>query len=295
MVLVVGATGNLGREICRRLTAEGKAVRALVRATSDADKVATLKGYGVETMEGDVRDLPSVEAACQGITAVISTVSSMPFSYDPGENNIQTVDTEGVTNLVTAAQATGAAHFVYTSFSGHFDLDFPLRNAKRAVEAHLKDSGITYTILRPSYYVEAWLGPAVGFDYPNAKASIYGAGENPISWISVLDVAQFGVESLDSPAARNATLELGGPEALSPLEVVRISEDVGGQSFELTHVPEEALKEQQEAATDPMQQSFTGLMRCYAQGDAIDMQETLKAIPVSLTSVRDYAQRVFAA
>jgi uncharacterized protein YbjT (DUF2867 family) len=293
MYLVVGATGNLGGEICRRLTAEGKPVRGLVRATTAREKQDKLAGYGVELVEGDVRDRASLDAACRGVTAVISTVSSMPFSYVPDANNIQTVDTEGLMNLIEAAQAAGVQRFIYTSFT--MDNEFPLRNAKRAVEGRLEESGLTYTILRSGYFMEAWLSPAVGFDYPNAKAQIYGSGENPISWISLTDVAQFAVESLDNPAARNATLELGGPEALSPAQVVKIFEELGGQAFEVQQVPEEALEEQQKAATDPMQASFTGLMRGYAQGGPIDMQATLAVFPVQLTSVRDYARRVFGA
>ena len=61
----------------------------------------------------------------------------------------------------------------------------------------------------------------------------------------------------------------------------------------MQHVPEEALAQQQQEATDPMQQSFSGLMRCVAQGDAIDMGPTLEAIPIELTSVKQYAQGVF--
>ncbi len=292
MNLVVGATGLLGSEICRRLAAEGKPVKALVRSTSDQAKVDKLKEYGAEIVQGDVRDRASLDAACQGVTAVISTASALPFSYEPEKNNIQTMDLDGYTNLIDAAKAAGVERFIYTSFSRHFDLDFPLRNAKRATEQRLKDSGLTYTVLRPSYFMEFWFTPAVGFDVANAKAQIYGTGEKPISWISFQNVAQFAVESLDNPAAQNATLELGGPEALSPLEVVRIFEEVGGRPFEVEHVPEEALEEQQKAATDPAQQSFSGLMRCYAQGDPIDMQKTLKAFPVQLTSVKDYVKSV---
>jgi NADH dehydrogenase len=226
---------------------------------------------------------------------VITTASSMPFSYQPGENDIQRVDLEGLTNLIAAAQAADVSRFIYTSFSGQIDLDFPLRDAKRAVEQRLRDSGLVYTILRPSYFMEVWFSPAVGFDAVNAKAQIYGAGENPISWISLQDVAQFAVESLDNPAARNATLELGGPEALSPLQVVRIFEEAGGRPFEVQHVPEEALEQQQAAATDPMQQSFAGLMRCYARGDRIDTQQTSQAFSVQPTSVVSFARRVFRA
>jgi len=290
MYLVVGATGFLGSEICRQLTAKGKSVRAMVRTTSEQAKVDNLKSLGVTIVYGNLKDRSSLDVTCQGVTAVISTASAMPFSYQPGENDIQAVDLEGVTNLIGAAQAAGVEHFIYTSFSGQIDLDFPLRNAKRTVEQRVRDSGVTYTILRPSYYMEAWLSPVVGFDAINAKASIYGSGENPISWISLQDVAQFAVASLDNPAARNNTLELGGPDALSPLQVVKVFEEVGGRPFEVEYVPVEALEAQQQAATDPMQQSFSGLMRCYAQGDAIDMQETLKTFPVELTSVKVYAE-----
>ena len=295
MILVIGATGRLGSEICRRLTAAGKPVRALVRATSDQAKVDALKSHGVELAQGNLRDRASLDAACRGVEAVISTVSAMPASYDPVGNNIQNVDIEGVSSLIAAARAAGVGRFVYTSFTGGIDLDFPLRNAKRTVEGRLKESGLTYTILRPSYFMESWLGPMVGFDYPNAKAQIYGQGENPISWISVGDVAQFAAESLDNPAARNATLELGGPEALSPRQVVHIFEEIGGRPFEVAYVPVEALQEQRKAAPDGMQASFVALMLCYAQGDAIDMRSTLKAFPLKLKSVEDYARGVYAA
>lgn len=291
-ILVVGATGLLGSKICQQLTAAGKSVRALVRDSSDPAKASRLKSLGVETIQGDVRDRASLDQACQGVTAVISTLSSMPFSYQPGVNDIQTTDLEGVTNLIEAAKANGVSHFIYTSISGNVDLDFPLRNAKREVERRLKESGLVYTILRPSYFMEAWLSPAVGFDAANAKAAIYGSGQNPISWVSLQDVARFAVASLNHPAAKNATLELGGPEAVSPSEVVKLFEQAGGRSFEVQLVPEEALQEQQAAATDPMQQSFSGLMRCYALGDPIEMSATLRDFSIQPTTVEEYARRV---
>jgi NADH dehydrogenase len=280
----------LGGEICRRLVAAGKPVRALVRATSDPAKVEALRALGVELAQGDLRDRASVEAACQGVRAVTSTVSSMPFSYRPGENDIQAVDLEGLTTLIAAAQAADVSRFVYTSFT--MELDFPLHNAKRAVEQRLRDSGLVYTVLRPSYFMEVWLSPALGFDAANATANLYGDGNAPISYISFQDVAQFAVDSLDNLAARYATLELGGPDAPSPLQVVRIFEEIGGRPFTVQHVPEDALRAQQEAATDPMEQSFAGLMRCYAQGDAVEMGATLEAFPLQLTSVREYASSV---
>jgi len=293
-VLVVGATGLVGSEICRQLTAAGRPVRALVRTTSDQAKVDNLKSLGVETVQGNLCDPASLQAACRGVDAVISTASSMPFAYQPGVNDVQCVDHDGLANLIGAAQAARVSHFIYTSFSGRIELDCPLRNAKRAVERRLKESGLVYTILRPSYFAEVWLSPAVGFDFANAKATIYGSGQNPISWISVQDVARFAVASLDNPAARNATIEMGGPQALSPLQVVSIFEQVGRRKYEVQHVPEEALQAQQAGATDPMQQSFAALTRAYAQGDPIEMQAKFKTFAVQPTTVEEYARRVLA-
>ena len=290
ITLVVGATGMVGGEICKRLAAQGKTVRALVRPTSDPTKVRQLKALGVETVQGDLRNRTSLEAACRGVDVVMTTASSMPFSYKPGENDIRSTDLEGEMGLIDAAKAAKVRHFIYTSFSGNLELDFPLRNAKRAVERYLKASGLTYTILRPSCFMEVWLSPAVGFDAPNGKVTIYGDGTKPLSWIAVRDVAAFAVASLENPAARNATLELGGPEALTPLEVVKIFEAAQGRSFAKQFVPVEALKAQQAGTTDPMQQSFAGLMQCVAAGDPIAMKETLKAFPIQVMSVQEYVQ-----
>ncbi len=292
MILVAGSTGMVGSEICRLLGEQGLPFRALVRETTDPAKVEQLKGLGAELVKGDLRDPASLQAACQGVDQVICTVSAMPFSYQPGVNDMQTVDLEGVKALIDAAKAAGVKHLIHTTFSGNLDRDFPLRNAKRAAEQHLKDSGLTYTILRPGDFMEVWLSPAVGFDAANVKATIYGTGDQKLGWISFKDVAQFAVESLENPAAVNCALELGGPEPLSPHEVIKLFEERIGKTFEVTHVPPEALQAQYDGAVDPMQKSFISLMLCYAAGDPIDMTEIKQTFAVKLTPVKDYVASV---
>lgn len=291
MILVVGATGIVGGEVCRRLAASGREVRALVRATSADDKVQGLRTLGIEIVTGDLRDRASLDAACAGVETVVTTASSMPFGYVPGENDIATTDTAGMGDLVDAAVDAGVKRFVYTSFSGHLDLEFPLGTAKRKVEQRVMESGLEYVILRPSYFMEVWLSPAVGFDAVNGSAAIYGAGDQPISWISVADVAAFAVAGATEPGISNVILELGGPRPVTPLEVVRIFEAAMGHPIQTTFVPVEALEAQQLAATDPMRQSFTGLMRCYAAGDPIEMGSTSELVPEPLTSLETFAAR----
>jgi uncharacterized protein YbjT (DUF2867 family) len=287
MNLVVGATGLLGREICRLLAAEGRSAKALVRSTSDPSKVAELQSLNAEIALGDLKDASSLEDACRGVNAVISTASST-LSRQAGDS-IQTVDLQGQLNLIESAKAAGVGRFVLISFPPT-TLQFPLQTAKRKVEEQLKLSGLSYTILQPTCFMEVWLGPALGFDAANAKVQIYGSGENKISWISYGDVAKFAVASLDNAEAHNAVIELGGPEALSPLEVVQIFEQLQGRKFQVGYVSEDALKEQKEAASDPLQQSFAGLMLYYAHGNIINMREQLQRFPMQLTSVRDFAQ-----
>ena len=288
MNLIIGATGLLGSEICRRLAGQGDAVRALVRDTSDPGKVAQLKGLGVELLRGDLKNPESLKAACRDVSAIISTASST-LSRQAGDS-IETVDRQGQLDLVEAAEGAGVKHLVLMSFPS-VDIDFPLQNAKRAVEDRLRRSEMTHTILQPTCFTEVWLSPALGFDLANAKAQIYGDGHNKISWISFQDVARFPVAALDNPPAMNATVKLGGPEALSPLEVVSLAEQSLGKAVVVQHVPEEALRAQLNAATDPLQQSFAGLMLYYARGDVIDMTDTRRAFSVEqLKSVRETFQ-----
>ena len=160
--LLVGATGLLGPEICQRLTASGHQVRALIRPTADATKRAALVGLGVELVEGDLKDAASLARASAGVQAVISTASST-LSRQAGDS-IETVDQQGQLALVESARRAGVDRFVFVSFRENPDIQFPLTVAKRTVERALKSSGMAYTILQASYFMEVWLTPALGFD-----------------------------------------------------------------------------------------------------------------------------------
>jgi uncharacterized protein YbjT (DUF2867 family) len=165
-----------------------------------------------------------------------------------------------------------------------------LFDAKQAVENRLQQSGLTYTVLRPTFFMEIWLSPHLGFDFANAKATIYGSGQNKTSCISLHNVADFAVESLSNPAARNAVLEFGSPEAPTQLEVVRILEEIAGRAFEKQFVTEEALQARRTAASNPVEQTFADLTLVAARGDKIEMREMFQKFSVRARSVREYAK-----
>ena len=288
MVLVVGATGLVGSEICQRLMKRGEQVRALVRATSSKEKLEALRSWGVELCVGDLKDPPSIAAACRGADAVISTASST-LSRQPGDS-IESVDLAGQLNLVNAAKSANLGRFLFVSFRKPPGISFPLSDAKEQVENAV--TSLNFTIIQASWFMEVWLSPALGFDYANAAARIYGPGTNPISWVSFRDVAEICAVALRHPAAERRTIEFGGPEALSPLEVVARFERIGGRPFRLEHVPETALLAQFEGATDSLQKSFAALMLGYLHGDAMNMASVVNTFGIELTNVNEYARSV---
>jgi uncharacterized protein YbjT (DUF2867 family) len=291
MILVVGATGLLGTEICRRLALSGKQVRALVRPTSAPEKIAILRALGVELFEGDLKRRATLDPACAGATAVISTASAT-LSRGQGDS-IETVDLQGHINLVDAAKSSAVKHFVLVS--AHFppDLEFPLQKAKHAAEAHLRAAGMTWTVLQPTMFMEIWFSPALGFDYHAGRVVVYGSGTNATSYISYKDVATFAILALENQRAHNATLALGGPRPVSQVRAIRVFESMVGITFARRHIPEDELRAQFQAATDPTEKSFAGLKLLCARGDVIEMGQLADYFGIELTGVRDYAHEVF--
>jgi NADH dehydrogenase len=288
MILVAGATGFLGTEICRLLRERGEGVRALVRRTSDKAKLDRLRSFGIELVHGDLKDPPSLEEACAGIDTVIST-ASCTISRQP-DDTIQRVDHDGQLALVDAAVDQGVDRYLFVSVSGNLTVDSPLLTAKRTVEEAIRESGMTYTIVRPSFFVEIWLSPAFGFDVANSQARIFGSGDQRMSWISLQDVARFTVACVDHPAAQNAIFELGG-EALSPNEIIRVVEQRTGKPMSVERIPEAALRQQAaDARNDPMGHTIAALCLSYAAGDVVEMGKA-REIDVPIRSARELVAR----
>src|SRR5918999_1915302 len=289
MILVAGATGALGGEICRRLIERRKPVRALVRETSDPAKVSALATAGCQIAVGDLKHRPSLDQACVAVDAVISTVS-MIGTAKPGDS-FEATDERGTLNLIAAAKAARVDHFIYVSFDTDSVPESPLRNAKAKVEEALRASSMTYTILQPSYFMESWLGPHLGVDVANARAQIFGSGDRKMDYVSRDDVAELAVQSLGNPVARNATIRFGGPQAVSQREAIRAFEEVAGRTFQIQEIPEQALEAQWQGATDPVQRTVAALMLAAARGHDVTTTELRKTFPIEMTTVREFAAR----
>jgi uncharacterized protein YbjT (DUF2867 family) len=201
---------------------------------------------------------------------VATVVSGATTIGSLGTDPISAVDRDGQLSLVDAAVSAGVGHFIYVSYTCHVDTDDPLTQAKRAVEARLRDSGMAYTILRPSYFMEMWLGPALGWDLEAGSVRVLGSGEQRVSWISAQDVVAAIVACVDNREAHGQTIELGGPDALSPLEVVQLAESITGREIKVEKLPVEALEQQADEAAGTDGSIFPSLMLCQTRGDEIE-------------------------
>lgn len=217
MILVVGATGTLGGRITRRLLAQGKDVQILVRENSPSAELAqmgmatsaeSLVAAGAEQVTGDLTDRASLDAACAGVEAVITTATTNKRGGDP-----EAVDLQGTRSLIDAARDAGVSHVIYTSAygaaAGH---DNPTLHIKGTCEEALVASGLTWTILRPALLYEVLVAMVIGIPVQAGQpVTLVGEGQRRHSYISEADVAAFAVAAVDNPAGQNARLDIGGP------------------------------------------------------------------------------------
>jgi uncharacterized protein YbjT (DUF2867 family) len=283
MNLVVGATGVLGGEICRVLIEEGRRVRALRRASSPRDRVERLENLGAETVPGDLKDRDSLAKASEGVDAVFSTATVI-IRAEEGDS-FERTDHRGHIDLIDAAEKARISRFVFISF-GEIPLEFPLQDAKRAVERRLTESPIIHTILRPGNFIETWLSPMMGWDVAGGRVRIPGEGEGRLNWTSIEDVARVAVAALDDERARNATIEFGAEHA-SWNEMRRQAEDATGRALEAEHIPVEALQAQYASAPDPHARTFAALGLAGAFGDPRDRSAELRRWVERPTLFRD--------
>lgn len=233
-ILVVGATGLLGSEICRLLCGSKHAVRGLVRPGSPREEM--LRSLGVEIVPGDLSDVRSLEVACRGVTTVISTASGLSRRL-PGDS-IRSVDRDGQRALVDAARRGGVRRFVFVSVSPNFARTTPLVRYKREIETAVRGSGMAWAIVQPSAFMEVWFSPQAGFDVTAGKVAMLGSGEAPVSYVSIRDVAKAVHTLVDTRTeVARAYVPLGGPDPLSPFDAVRMFEEESGRRFTVLRAP----------------------------------------------------------
>jgi uncharacterized protein YbjT (DUF2867 family) len=281
-VVVAGATGALGSKICHELLRLGATVRALVRNPA-SDRSRSLAAAGVDLVRGDVGEPASLAAALAGATCVVSTATCFPHTDD-----IAKVDRDGNLALVDAACAARLERFVFVSFKP-VPLDFPLQRAKRAVEQRLAQADLDSIVLRPGKFMDVWFSSLCGFDPSARRATLFGEGKAPVSWIAAADVAAIAARAVTSRSPHTGTIELGGPEALSQSDVIAIYEEMTGAAWTIETLPVAELERMCAEGESETVRSLGALMLESHLGSTTDPASFRQAFPVRLTTVREFA------
>jgi NADH dehydrogenase len=148
------------------------------------------------------------------------------------------VDWLGNRNLVQAAKGAGAGHVVMLSALGAApDHPMSLYRMKHRAEEELKASGVAWTIIRASAFMEMWAKMVAEPLLKTGKTTIFGRGRNPINFVSIDDVAGFVDLAITDPSMRGQTVDVGGPENLTFRQVVEIAQRETGTRGTVRHVP----------------------------------------------------------
>lgn len=234
MIAVAGGTGTLGTRLVPLLAGQGHAVRVLTR---DPARAQDLTKLGVEVVRGDVRDPASVARALHSAGTVISAVHGFAGR---GGVSPATVDRAGNANLIGATARAGATFVLVSVVGASPSHPIGLFRAKCAAEGTLRASGIPWTIVRATAFMETW-GTIMGEPLQaSGKILVFGRGNNPINFVSATDVAALISHAVATPSLRGRALELGGPGNLSFNQVAGLLQEVTGHRDAVRHIPRPA-------------------------------------------------------
>jgi uncharacterized protein YbjT (DUF2867 family) len=236
MILVTGATGLNGQELLRRLSAQGSAVRALVRNPAKAETIAALPH--VEIVQGDMAHPETLAAGLRDIDRAMLISSSDPMMLD-----VQT-------NFIDAARKAGVKHIVKLSgIMPELNSAFRFARMHGEIEKRLEASGMAFTHLRAGEFM-----PAYFRQVPNitAKGAMFLPMEEArIASIDVGDITEIAARVLTSSGHEGKTYPLTGPEALTMTEVAEKLSAATGKTIRYVNVPPDAARQAQLAAGMP--------------------------------------------
>lgn len=245
MIVIAGGSGRLGREVTRLLTAEGRPVRILTRdpARTRSHLATALSSDAiglVDVVGADVRDPASLIQPIADADVVVSAIQGFG-GHEPG--GLKAIDIAGNQALIRAAVKGQIRHFILVSMQGSGPAAaLALARAKGSAEAALRSTDLHRTIIRPSAYIETWaeiIGEPI---ISSGRARLFGAGVNPINFISSRDVAAVVAEAALGAPPDDRVVELRGPEDLTFEEMVGRFASALGRPVSISHVPRPALR-----------------------------------------------------
>lgn len=235
-ILVCGGTGFVGSEIAKGFLQQGKSVRILAR------KNPTHWISNAKYVFGDVFDDSALDKAMKGCDAVVNAIQfpNAPLENPSKGQTYEHVDAEGTEAVVRAAKRNGLNRILYISGAGTDEgKPEPWFRAKWRAETSIRNSGLVYTIFRPSWIYgpfDRTLNKLVLMTKLSPFVFILGSGYK-IQPLFVEDVAELVSTAVDNSKAFNQTYEIGGPQALTMKEILQCVATVLGKKRHYIVIP----------------------------------------------------------
>lgn len=209
-ILVIGGTGMLGQPVTMELIKESFDVRLF---TTNAERAREIFADKVEYTTGNVDDPDSLKKAMEGCEYVYINLKG-----GPGDTDYIRVEEHGSKNIYAAANETGIKKIVQISGANVDEKNARhiIIRVKLEAERALKASGITYTILRPSWFCES-----LPLFLRHNKAVYIGSGKTSFYFLAAPDYARIVAKCFQTNRADNKTLSIFGPEPMPISEALR--------------------------------------------------------------------------
>ena len=234
-LLIIGATGTLGRQIVRQALNDGYQVRCLVR---NIRKANFLREWGAELVYGDLTLPETIPPCLIGITSIIDASTSRPDDL----SSLKKVDWYGKLALIEAAKISNIQHFIFCSLMNLEKFSYiPLMQMKKGIEVKLKESKIPYTIFRLTGFYQGLIGQYAIPILENQP--IWVTNENTcVSYMDTQDIAKFCLKSLTITETKNKMFALSGIKGWVSSEIITLCEQLAGQKAEVSKIPVTLLK-----------------------------------------------------
>lgn len=279
MILVTGASGNVGGAVLQELLRSSAPVRSMYRSAGDATRAPA----GTNPVIADFADRVSLERALDGVDRVYLVCSPIP----------QLVELES--KMVDVCRVHGIRHLVLNSSLGADTYDKSFPKWHHAVEEHLQASGIPATILRLESFMQNI--PAFFASTINSQGAFYAAmGEAPVGFVDVRDIGAAAAKILTSDGHAGKTYTLTGPELLNYSQVAAKLSQVLGRPVRYVAITQDQLRPSlRDMGMPPWQvEALADLQAYYADGPGgkvtSDVRDVLGREPVRMDQfLRDYA------
>ncbi len=231
MLLLTGVTGKTGGEVARQLTAAGVPFRALVRSPA---KAAALKGVNAEIVVGDLADGEALDRALKGVRSVLLVLPN-------GEDQL------ALENRCTDhAVRAGVQHLVkVSSLESVPESTNPITRMHVASERYIRESGLAWTMIRPTFFTQAFLTSATAIREKHLITMPAGSGT--IAPTDLRDVGAVIRQVLTSSGHENQSYDLTGPDLLTFAEIAACFSRVLGREIRYVNQPMDAFRARLEA------------------------------------------------